>query len=248
MKELFSKANDKIKLLLVVLLIGGLWGLLEATLGTLLHLQPFESMGMFMGSSVIMIPIAYSLLTIAWKKTGKYRAMMYCGFVAATIKLTLLILPFFWTRTQSVINPAISIVLESLCMAAACYVIKPNRALSTKMFFAIFIADFAWRVAFVGLQGIECSLFNMTSKSFYISGGLIIWDVEYFYSFAFLLNFISLAYCAIIGSIAYGVNYALVKKNVKIPTLKIDNIVFNPLFVSAVVALAIGSTILLELI
>lgn len=248
MKELFSKANDKIKLFLVVLCIGGLWGLLEATLGTLLHLEFFENMGMFMASSVIMIPIAYSLLTIAWKKTGKYRAMVYCGFVAAAIKLTFLILPIFWTRTQSIINPAISIVIESLCMAAACYVIKPNRALSSKMFFAIFIANFAWRVAFVGLQGIECSLFSMTSKSFYISNGLIIWDIEYFYSFVFLLNFVSLAYCAIIGSIAFGVNHALAKNNVKVPTLKIDNIVFNPIFVSAIVALAIGSTIILELI
>ncbi len=242
MNDLYNKANNTVKMILVVLLIGGIWGILEATLGTMLHLSSFENLGMYTGSSVVMVSIAYCLLPIAYKKTSKARSIMYCGFVAASIKLLLLCLPFFWTRTQSVINPAISIVLEAMCFAGIVWAIKPDKILSAKTFLCIFVASIAWRLAFVGLQGLEMSLFGMTSKSFYLQNGALVFDLSYAEKFIFMFGGLSCVYSAIIGAIAFGVNAILVKSNVKINTPKLDNIVFNPIFVSAIMLVSIGLT------
>ena len=42
-----KQENKHLNILFSVLLFGGLWGIVEATLGTLLHLPGFEETGLF---------------------------------------------------------------------------------------------------------------------------------------------------------------------------------------------------------
>lgn len=94
----------------IVLFYGGLWGLAEATLGTVLHLLPIGVAGM------IMFPIAFYFLFNVFKSTESQACVLMSGCVAAGIKLTGLAIPF--QSPMSVINPAVSILLESVVVFA----------------------------------------------------------------------------------------------------------------------------------
>lgn len=59
---------SKVKILLTTITFGAIWGIVEATLGTVLHLPFFDKIGMFAASSTIIIPIAYSLMALCYKK------------------------------------------------------------------------------------------------------------------------------------------------------------------------------------
>ncbi|MCK4716365.1 MAG: hypothetical protein KAT54_06125 [Candidatus Marinimicrobia bacterium] len=107
------------KLLRIVLFYGGLWGITEATLGYLLHFLPCGFSGMFM------FPIGFYFMFNAFKMTGKQSAIFTTALVAAAIKLTDLFVPLRTSMTA--INPAISIIFESLVVFAFVKVYKENR-------------------------------------------------------------------------------------------------------------------------
>ncbi len=93
-----------------IILFGALWGLSEASIGYMLHFLPYGFSGMFM------FPIGFYFMYNAYKQTNKQNAVLWVGIIAATIKLVDLLLP---TRSLlSVINPATSILLESLVVFA----------------------------------------------------------------------------------------------------------------------------------
>lgn len=102
--------SENKKFLNLVLFYGGLWGLAEATLGYLLHFLPTGIAGM------IMFPVAFYFMFNLYKTTGIQSAVLMAGCVAAGIKLTGLAIPL--PSLMSVINPAISILLESLVIFA----------------------------------------------------------------------------------------------------------------------------------
>lgn len=93
-----------------VLFWGSLWGLLEATLGWVLHLIHFK------GEALILYP--FGLFCMMNVMQGKHRASlcMYVAVVAAIIKLVNLwmlpVVPAYW-----VVNPAIAIALEGAVFA-----------------------------------------------------------------------------------------------------------------------------------
>jgi len=108
--------DDTKKLLRIVLLYGGLWGMTEATLGYLLHFLPNGFSGMFM------FPIGFYFMFNVFRMSGKQSAIFLTAVIAAAIKLTDLFVPL---RTpMSAINPAISIILESLVVFAFVKVYK----------------------------------------------------------------------------------------------------------------------------
>jgi hypothetical protein len=90
------------------LLYGSLWGIVEATLGYVLHLVfiPF--------AGFIMFPIGVYFMKKAEKTTQKASSIVYVATIAAGIKLFNLFLPninFF-----KVINPSISILLQGVAV------------------------------------------------------------------------------------------------------------------------------------
>ena len=65
------KNNKHLVILFSVLLFGGLWGIIEATLGTLFH-SPIIKDTTFLCSTTILVPIAYFLMSACYKRTGTF--------------------------------------------------------------------------------------------------------------------------------------------------------------------------------
>jgi len=131
--------DDSKKLLRIVLFYGGLWGITEATLGYLLHFLPNGFSGMFM------FPIGFYFMFNAFKMTGQQRTIFYTALIAAAIKLTDLIVPLRTAMTA--INPAISIIFESLVVFAFVKVYKEN-----KYYAGAAIISLSWMVILVLAQ------------------------------------------------------------------------------------------------
>ncbi|MBN2601892.1 MAG: hypothetical protein JXR87_07860 [Candidatus Marinimicrobia bacterium] len=98
------------KIMQTVLLFGSLWGISEATLGYLLHFLPVGFSGM------IMFPVGFYFMFNAFRTSGKQSAIFYTAIVAAAIKCVDVILPA--TTAIRVVNPVVSILLESLVVFA----------------------------------------------------------------------------------------------------------------------------------
>ena len=102
------------KALLAVLFFGSIWGLLEATIGFGVKL-----LGPVFLSGEIMFPLGAAICYLGWRRYEKPWFPVGVGLVAACIKLSdglLGIVPPFDPR---IVNPAVAILMESLCLAAA---------------------------------------------------------------------------------------------------------------------------------
>ncbi len=97
-------------IILTILLTGAAWGIFEATVGYLLHLLPVKV------GWLVWYPAACAFMAAAYRRTGKSSAILYVAVLSAGIKLLNLLLP---VRTDMVINPAVSILLEALTMFCA---------------------------------------------------------------------------------------------------------------------------------
>ena len=129
-----EKSKRILNILFSVLLFGGLWGILEATLGSLLHM-PFVPGTMFLASTTVMVPIAYFLMGACYKRTGTFRSVLYMGIMAASIK-ALACLIFHMS-----FNPVYHILLESLFMGVAILVIRPKDVLSFRGLATLILAN-----------------------------------------------------------------------------------------------------------
>lgn len=229
-EEEFIMKNSKLKTLFTVLFLGGLWGLLEATLGTLLHLEAFDSI--IFASTAVLVPIAYFITGRAYMLTGKARTAVYVGIVAAAIKAVCF---FFVPMVNKVVNPMVAILLESVVMAVAFKVTKPAKIVSLKSFITFVVASTVIRVSYVGYSMATAVPF----QSAHLVAGEIQWSkiVEYVVT----MNLISFAYLAIymgIGMLAKS------EKGAKI-VAKVERFAFTPVFAVVMVAAALTLTVLL---
>lgn len=231
---------SKIKHLSIVLTFGGLWGILEATIGTLLHLAFFDPAGIFLGTSVVMITIAYFILGIAYKKTNKAQTMFYIGLVAAFIKMmTVVFPPILAMGFDRILHPSMSILMEASLLAGVTYFVKPTSILSFKGLVSVVIANFAWRIGYVGYTAIIEA-----------SGG---WASAYTTNVTKLVEFLitnfmlSTLYISGVGAIAYGIKKVLEMKNVSIK-ISLDKVIYNPIFSSCLVLVAFALTATLAII
>jgi len=134
--------SENKKLLSLVLFYGGLWGLAEATLGYLLHFLPSGVAGM------IMFPVAFYFMFNLYKTTGLQSAVIMAGCVAAGIKLTGLAIPY--PSLMSVINPAVSILLESLVIFA----FVKSKAYRERVYAKTFAMTVSFMVLFIMIQAL----------------------------------------------------------------------------------------------
>lgn len=88
----------------IVLVAGSTWGILEATLGWLLHQIHLPIAG------AVMFPIGLSIMVTAHQMTPKKGVVLAIGMVAALIKMINLLLPGALLKT---VNPAMSIIIEA---------------------------------------------------------------------------------------------------------------------------------------
>ena len=127
------------KQLSTILFFGAIWGLLEATLGYLLHFLPV------LISGSIMFPIAALLLMVAYKKMGSPWMLIYIGIVAAVIKSVNFLMPgLLPIKTY---NPMIAIMIQSVVMVGVAY-ISEKKSLSGTLV-ALGLSSFLWRGVFL---------------------------------------------------------------------------------------------------
>lgn len=121
---------------------GALWGIVEATLGYLVHLTNISS-------TFVLLPIAFFFMRQVYKSTGKISSIIVISIISCSIKLLDI---FTGIRLDKVINPAISILLEGCTFAGLVFILKKleekkniNRV---KKYSLIFIMNTVWRVAY----------------------------------------------------------------------------------------------------
>ena len=224
----------KAKLIVTVLMLGGLWGLLEATLGTVLHLDAFDSI--VFASTAVLLPIAYLIMGAAYKETGTARSIIYVGLVAAAIKSVCF---FFVPAVNKVVNPMVAIMLESLLGAVAYKVTKPSKVVSLKSFATFMVFSTVTRVAYVGYSMATAVPF----KSAYLVEGKIIWSkiVEYVVT----MNAISFGYLAVYMLTGMALNALAKHEKASKVFASIKKFAYTPACASLMVCAALVSTILL---
>lgn len=217
MKEI---KNNHLKILLSVLFFGGLWGILEAVLGTILHIHAIaDSMGLFGSSTAVILPLAFLIMGLCYKKTGTVRSIVYIGLITAGIKaITCAIFSLSF-------NPCYYIMLESACFALPALLIKPKEIASIKYF---------------GNVAIASTLFLFISTTFIrdTAIGSSKWIDYVVYS-----NLVVLLYSLIVVGFAYLIKFLFNRFNVK---PNINKAILNPIVCSSVAVLALVLTVLLK--
>lgn len=158
MEQRFYSTTTQLKRFSSIILLGSIWGIIEATLGWSLHILHLP------GSNLILYSVATLIMMLAVQNTKKASSAFIVALVAAIIKSTNLIIgtvPPFW-----VINPAVSIVLEGLSFYLVYEVLLKgnlNLNLNSKVYFsflsALFIL-FISQVVFCGWRIISHEFIN----------------------------------------------------------------------------------------
>ncbi len=125
-----------------ILLWGALWGIFEATVGSILHSVSFGY------TWLVWYPAACFFMGSAYRNTGTVSSIIFVGLLCASVKMLNLLLP---GRVDKVISPAISIVFEALAMAtfvSANHVFK-NRKIPIRKLLTAISMNTVWRLLFV---------------------------------------------------------------------------------------------------
>ena len=124
---------------------GSIWGIMEATLGYLLHWLPQ------LISGNIMFPIGAAILLLAYKVNSSRLTVMGVGLVATLIKAINLCMPNI--SMFKVLNPMISMLIQTLLFVIIVPLIIDKRSYY-RSFFVIF-ASILWRGAYVLIMAIQ---------------------------------------------------------------------------------------------
>ena len=213
-----------LNILFSVLLFGGLWGILEATLGSLLHMH-FVPNTMFLASSTIMVPIAYFLMGACYKRTGTFRSAFYMALLAASIKLIACLI------FHMAINPVYYILLEGAFMGVALLVIRPKKILSFAGLGTLIIAN----TLYLGVSTFLRVDVANTYRSVFI---------ENFEKYTFMINCVAILYSFAFGAILFGAVKLAEKYNWNFD--KIKKIIYHPAFASGVAAVALVLTVVIR--
>ncbi len=220
-----EKKYEPLKILFGVLFFGGLWGILEATLGSFLHLPFIKMAGMYASSTTIMVPIAFMLMGACYKKVGNCRSVIYMGVLAASIKA--IVCAIFHLS----FNPVYYILMEAFVGAGALLVMRPKQILSFKGLATFIIANTTYLVASTFLR---ISVVASTWDNF-------IANVE---QYALMMNCLAIIYTFAFGAILYGLVKLVEAKEWKFEGLK--KIVYSPITASVVAAAMIAVTFLVR--
>jgi hypothetical protein len=127
-----TKFNDFI---FPVVLFGCIWGIVEATLGYILH-QFSVNIGW-----ALWYPIAYLFMTKVYEITKKTSSVLYIALIAAAFKSLNLFLP---VRIDKVINPIVAIITEGVSLFFLLKLIKVNTRLKL-----ILTSNSLWRLFYL---------------------------------------------------------------------------------------------------
>ena len=220
-----EKKYEPLKIFFGVLLFGGLWGILEATLGTFLHLPFIEGAGMYACSTTIMVPLAYMCMGACFKRTGVARSSIYMGIMAASIKA--IVCAIFHLS----FNPVYYILMEAMFGALALLVMRPKQILSFKGLATFIIANTAYLVTSTFIR------VNVATSTL----SVFMANLE---KYAFMFNCVAILYVFAFGALLYGVKKLAEVKEWKFEGLK--KIVYSPITASVIAAAMIVVTFLVR--
>ena len=219
-----EKHSNVLKMLFAVLLFGGAWGIIEATLGTILHL-PIVHGTMFLSSTTILVPIAYFLMGGCYKRTGSMRSVLYMGMLAAGMKAIACAI------FKMSFNPCFYILMEAAAMGIALLVIRPKRVISYAGLATFVIANTLYLGASTFLR---INVANATASQ-------IMANVE---KYMFMFNCVAILYTFAAGAIIYGIIKLAEAKAWNFS--KIKQVIYHPAFASSMAAIALVVTLLLR--
>ena len=230
--ETTNNTKSKLTFIFNVIFFGALWGIVEASLGTILHLPMFDKVGMYACSSTIILPIAYYIMANCYKKTGTLFSIPVMGVIAALIKLSV---GFFIGFRASVINPSIYIIAESLAMFGALAVFRPKNVLSLKTLGAVILANTTYQFTYLMINWAMGGTNVFASEKAWTLVGE---------SHLFTMNALAILYTFASGAIFYGLFKLAEKLHVEV---KFDykKIIYSPITASVALVIAVGLTITL---
>jgi hypothetical protein len=167
-RELYSK-NLKTQGIIIALFWGSLWGLAEATLGHILHLLRIPGLAGF-----VMFPVGLVFMLKAYKASNNLSVILSTSVVAATIKLSNILLP--GTSPLDVFNPAIAIICESLAVFVLFFFIR-QRVHQRHLILGWLVLS--WRLLFVTFLIMMEALFpsqNLISLGFERLLSFFLWE------------------------------------------------------------------------
>ena len=219
-----EKRKNVLKMIIAVLLFGGLWGIVEATLGTLLHL-PIVHITMFLSSTTILVPIAFLLMGVCYKKTGTKRSVLYMGMLASAMKAiscAIFMMSF---------NPCFYILMEALAMGAALLVIRPKQVISFAGLATFVIANTLYLGASTFLR------INVANAT----GSQVLANVE---QYVFMYNCVAILYVFAFGAAIYGLMKLAEAKEWNFS--KVKQIIYHPSFAGSMAVVALVATLVLR--
>lgn len=209
-----------LNILFSVLLFGGLWGILEATLGSLLHMH-FIPNTMFLASSTIMVPIAYLLMGACYKRTGTFLSSMYMAILAGAIKLIACLI------FHMSFNPVYYILMEGAFMGIALLIVRPKQIISFAGLGTMIIANTMY---------LAVSTFLRVNVEYATASQVI----ENFEKYTFMINCVAILYTFGAGALLFGAMKLAEKYNWNFD--KVKKVIYHPVFASGCAALALVLT------
>jgi drug/metabolite transporter (DMT)-like permease len=147
--------KNNLRQVLTMILFGAIWGLLEATVGYLLHWLPS------MVTGFVMFPIGAALMMWGFRSTDERKAILVAGLVAAAIKVVNFALPLPGNDIMRVLNPMISIILQSIIVFGFSFLFErkttPMKATFVQLG-VIVAAIVGWRMLFLVNQAVNYAI------------------------------------------------------------------------------------------
>lgn len=178
--------NKHLVILFSVLLFGGLWGLVEASLGTLLHMIPHGARLIFWSSTTVLLPNAYFLMGACYKKTGAARSIIYMGLLASGIKLISALI------FRSKLEPALYMLVEAACMSLSLLAIRPKKVISFTGLGAFILASTSYLLF---------TTFYRLSGTAEITSQVVVDNIT---KYVFTYNCVAILYAFVVGAAIFG--------------------------------------------
>ena len=235
--------NRILNILLPALLFGALWGIVEATLGTVLHLPFFEAGKLFTKSSIVIVPIAFFIMTLCYKKTGSLLSVFFAGLISAAIKLST---AFVMGMTIYVYFPAVYIVVESLAMLGALAIFRPKNVLSLRSFASFVTANTVYQFSYISICSIVAVASPTLTKNINAFENMANWQ-KVGEKYLFTYNGVAIIYALVLGGALYGLYRLALKLNLN---TKVDykKVLYSPITASVALVAAFALSISLATI
>ncbi len=219
--------NKHLVILFAVLLFGGLWGLVEASIGNVLHMEWVHgTRKLFFSSTTVLLPIAYFLMGGCYKKTGAARSVIYMGILASGIKLISALI------FRSKLEPALYMLVEAATMSLALLAIRPKKVISFAGLGIFILASTSYLLL---------TTFYRLSNTPELTQQKVVDDIT---KYVFTYNCVAILYTFAIGAAIFGLIKLSEKFSWNMEGVK--KVIYSPITAMAIATIMIPVVMVLE--